>query len=365
MHRFIKLIKLMKRSLCTLFLLLTITIAAIAQSRVTSNKNNHNFGQIQWKEPVTAEYIITNTGDQPLIISNITTSCACSDATWTQTPIAPGEKGKVTVSFDAQALGRFEKSVGIYSNADPALVYLKFSGEVVRQITDFSHTHLHTIGDIRIDSTAFNFPDSHLGDKPTITFSVVNQSDRPYEPVLMHLPGYISMEKSVNVLQKGERGVIKLTLDTDKLSEYGLTKTSVYLSRFTGDKVSSENEIPVSVVLLPDTKTLSAAQRFAAPKIMLSDKQLNFITQLTKKNSGAQDIRITNTGKSPLIIHKLQVFNPAVNVRLKKATLQHGESTTLRITVRKKDRQNSKQPLQVLMITNDPDQPKVVIDIKQ
>ena len=355
----------MKRSLCTFLILFALTLAATAQSRVTSNKNNHNFGQIQWKQPVTADYIITNTGDKPLIISNVTTSCACSDAQWTTTPIPPGEKGKVSVSFDAEALGRFEKSIGIYSNADPALVYLKFSGEVVQKITDFSRTHTHTIGDIRIDTTYFDFPDSHIGDKPTLTFSVVNQSDRPYEPVLMHLPGYITMERSANVLQKGERGNIKLTLDTEKLNELGLTQTSVYLSRFTGDTVSSDNELPVSIILLPETDALSSAQRFSAPVISLSTTQLDFASQLAKKNSASQTIRITNTGKSPLIIGKLQVFSSAVSVNLKKATLRPGESTTLKVTVRKKDIQNNRQRLKVLMITNDPNQPKVIIDIKR
>ncbi len=355
----------MKRILSTLSIAFALTLTATAQSRVTSNTNNHNFGQIQWKQPVTADYIITNTGDQPLIISNVTTSCACSDAKWPNAPIAPGEKGRISVSFDAESLGRFEKSIGIYSNADPALVYLKFSGEVVQQITDFSRSHPHVIGDIRIDTTYFDFPDSYIGDQPTLTVSVVNQSDRPYEPVLMHLPSYIKMERSANVLQKGQRGEIKLTLDTEKLNELGLTQTSVYLSRFTGDKVSSENELPLSVILLPEATELSAGQRLSAPSISLSTTKLDFASRLAKKKSASQNIRITNTGKSPLVIGKLQVFSSAVGVALKKSTLYPGESTILKVTVRKKDLQNNKQRLKVLMITNDPNQSKVIIDIKR
>lgn len=124
----------MKRSLLSIFFLLIVTLAAVAQPRISSNKETHNFGQIEWKRPVTVEYTITNTGNQPLVLTNVTTSCACAVADWTKEPIAPGAKGIVKASFDAKALGRFEKSVGIYSNATPNLVYLKFTGEVVQEM---------------------------------------------------------------------------------------------------------------------------------------------------------------------------------------------------------------------------------------
>ena len=133
----------MKRSLLSIFFLLIVTLAAVAQPRISSNKETHNFGQIEWKRPVTVEYTITNTGNQPLVLTNVTTSCACAVADWTKEPIAPGAKGIVKASFDAKALGRFEKSVGIYSNATPNLVYLKFTGEVVQEIKDYTKTHYH------------------------------------------------------------------------------------------------------------------------------------------------------------------------------------------------------------------------------
>ena len=241
----------MKRSLLFIFSLLTVALAAVAQPRISSNKETHNFGQIEWKRPVTVEYTITNTGNQPLVLTNVTTSCACSVADWTKEPIAPGGKGIVKASFDAKALGHFEKTVGIYSNATPSLIYLKFIGEVVQEIKDYTKTHPYAIGNIRIDRDEFAFPDVYHGQKPTMTFSIANLSDRPYEPVLMHLPPYLKMEAEPKVLLKGKKGTVKLTLDASQLKDYGLTQTSVYLSRFSGDKVSEDNEIPVSAILLP------------------------------------------------------------------------------------------------------------------
>lgn len=355
----------MKRSLLSIFFLLIVTLAAVAQPRISSNKETHNFGQIEWKHPVTVEYIITNTGDKPLVLTNVTTSCACSVANWTKTPIAPGEKGTVSATFDAEALGHFEKTIGIYSNAQPNLVYLRFVGEVVQEVTDFTKTHPYAIGSIRIDRTEFDFPDTHRGEEPTITFGVVNLSDRPYEPVLMHLPPYLKMEKKPNVILKGKKGTIKLTLDTRQLTDLGLTQASVYLARFAGDKVSEENEIPVSAVLLPDFSGMTEQDRLNAPAIRLSETNVDLSARLAKKNKASHDIVVTNTGKAPLQISKLQVFNSSVGVSLKKAVLQPEESTKLRVTIHKKNTGKKKHHLRILMITNDPAQPKVEINVKR
>ncbi len=355
----------MKRCLVFLSTTFFVILSMLAQPRLSSNKETHNFGQIEWKRPVTVEYTITNTGNKPLVMSNVTTSCACSVAEWTKTPIAPGSKGSVKVTFDGKALGRFDKSVGIYSNAQPGLAYLRFTGEVVQEVKDFSNTHTTMIGQIGTDLTEFDFPDVHRGEEPSITFSVVNLSDRPYEPVLMHLPPYLKMERNPDVLLKGKKGTIKLTLDSRQLNDYGLTQTSVYLARFSGDKVSEENEIPVSVVLLPNFSGMTERELANAPVIRLSETDIDFSAQLAKKNKASQDIVVTNAGKAPLQISKLQVFNSVVGVDLKKTLVLPGESTRLRVTIHKKEVGNKKRQLRILMITNDPQQAKVTINIKR
>lgn len=355
----------MKRSLLSIFALLTVTLAVVAQPRISSNKETHNFGQIEWKQPVTVEYTITNTGNQPLVLTNVTTSCACSVAEWTKEPIAPGAKGTVRASFDAKALGRFEKTVGIYSNADPHLVYLKFAGEVVQEVSDHTKTHPYAIGNIRLSRDELAFPDTYRGEKPTITFGVVNLSDRPYEPILMHLPPYLKMECEPNVLLKGKKGTVKLTLDTNLLNDFGLTQASVYLSRFAGDKVSEENEIPVSAILLPNFTGMTPQDSLDAPSIRLSETNIDLSIPLIKKDKASYEILIANPGRKPLVISKLQVFNSSVGVSLKKTVIPPDGMTKLKVTIRKRNVGNKKHHLRILMITNDPVSPKVEINIKR
>ncbi len=356
--------KLMKRFFLTAYMGIAAALAASAQPRFTSNTEMHQFGQIEWKHPVTAEYTITNSGTEPLVLTEVDPDCACTATQWTKTPIAPGAKGTVSVTFDAEALGHFQKSVAIFTNAQPHVVYLKFAGEVVREITDFTRTHPYLIGQIRIDRNEVAFPDVQHGEHPVMHISVVNLSEHPYEPVLMHLPSYLEAKAEPSVLQEGERGTITLALNSERLSGLGLTQASIYLSRFSGDKVGEENELPVSAVLLPDFSGMTETEKQNAPVISLSATDLDMTSVLAKKKRAHQDITITNTGRSPLQISKLQVFHPAVGVRLKKSLLQPGESTRLRVSIVKRNIGKKRRHLRLLMITNDPVHPKVEINIK-
>ena len=226
----------------------------------------------------------------------------------------------------------------------------------MQEIKDYTKLLPYTIGNIRLDRDEFAFPDVYRGQQPSLTFDIANLSDRPYEPVLMHLPPYLKMEAEPKVLLKGKKGTIKLTLDASQLKDYGLTQTSVYLSRFSGDKVSEDNEIPVSAILLPDFSRMTEKDSLNAPAMHISETDIDLSIPLIKKNKVSHDILIANSGKTPLVISKLQVFNSSVGVSLKKTVLPPDGMTKLKVTIRKRDVGNKKHHLRILMITNDRNQ---------
>ena len=72
---------------------------------------------------------------------------------------------------------------------------------------------------------------------------------------------------------------------------------------------------------------------------------------------------VKNTGKSDLEIADLQVFDPSLGVQLKKRVLKPGASTKMKITVFGKYLKKLKGTPRVLMITNDPKQPKIIVRV--
>lgn len=353
----------MKHILLIVSLLLVVTLGVQAQPKALFDKTTHEFGTILWKNPVTATFKITNKGDKPLVISNVTTSCGCTIADWTKEPIAPGKTGIVCSTFDAKAIGRFQKSVGIYCNASTKPIYLAIRGEVTADPKNYTFTHPYQIGAIRLNKEEIEFEDANKGDKPTMELLVANTSDKLYTPVLMHLPPYLSAVATPEKLGRGRTGKIKVTLDTEKLPKLGLTTASVYLSRFPGDKVGEENEIPVSAVLLPDFSHISQQERLNPPAIHLSAKELQ-LGALASDEKKSHTIIVKNVGKSNLEIRDLQVFNSALGVQLKKRVLKPGASTKLKITAFGQNLKKVKGTPRVLMITNDPNNPKIIIKVK-
>jgi len=94
-----------------------------------------DFGEVMEGEKVNHAYEFTNTGTEPLIISNAKGSCGCTVPNWPRNPIAPGETAVIDVAFDSKGKGKVggnlqSKRVTITANTDPANTYLTIKGKV-------------------------------------------------------------------------------------------------------------------------------------------------------------------------------------------------------------------------------------------
>ena len=82
-------------------------------SKVSWVKELHDFGEIPKGKPVSVEFSFTNTGDEPLLVADVVTSCGCTASDYTREPIAPGKTSKVKVTFNAANAGAFSKDVTV------------------------------------------------------------------------------------------------------------------------------------------------------------------------------------------------------------------------------------------------------------
>ncbi|HEY0655586.1 MAG TPA: DUF1573 domain-containing protein [Chryseosolibacter sp.] len=86
---------------------------------ITFEKKSHDFGDIIQGEKVEYVFTFSNTGTEPLIITNVEVTCGCTTPKgWPRDPIPPGGKGELTVAFStAGKIGRQNKPVIVVSNA--------------------------------------------------------------------------------------------------------------------------------------------------------------------------------------------------------------------------------------------------------
>ena len=141
------------------------------------------------------------------------------------------------------------------------------------------------------------------------------------------------------------------------------TRLEVKKSLPEAKRLGADNEIPVSIALLPDFSKMTEQQKNNPPQLSLSATELEF-PPLKPNQKKSQSVVITNTGKSNLEIQDMQVNSIALAVSLKKTVLKPGESTKMKITVLAENLSRVKGTPRVLMITNDPAKPSVTIRVK-
>ena len=114
--------------------------AATPATPAVENKNaaemkfdveTYDFGTIKQGDKVTYDFAFTNTGKEPLLITNAQGSCGCTVPQWPKEPIAKATKGNIHVEFNsAGKMGMQDKTVTLTSNAKNAQVVLHLKGNV-------------------------------------------------------------------------------------------------------------------------------------------------------------------------------------------------------------------------------------------
>ncbi len=86
---------------------------------ITWEKVTHDFGDIIQGEKVNHIFKFTNTGNEPLVITNVEVTCGCTTPKgWPRDPIMPGGLGELTVGFNsAGKFGKQNKVITVTSNS--------------------------------------------------------------------------------------------------------------------------------------------------------------------------------------------------------------------------------------------------------
>lgn len=315
-------------------------------------------GTLLWKNPASAVFTLTNTDTAAVVIESVRPDCGCTTVDYPRTAIAPGQKADIKVTFDAALLGHFEKIVDICTNRGDRR--LTVSGDVVLEVKERPERYPYHMGDFCLDADQVEFDNVRRGDHPVKVIRVYNAGRQTITPELMHLPKYLSVATEPISIRPGRTGRILLQLESEHLRSLGLTQTEVFLSRFKGDRVATDNAITISATLLPETATATVATA-SFPQATLDSTAL-YMGDLALKKELKREVTLTNTGTATLEVLALQVYNPGLQVSLNKSTLKPGESAKIKIKARR-FKGIRKGRRRVLLITNDPVSPKIVIDL--
>ncbi|MBT8210930.1 MAG: DUF1573 domain-containing protein [Eudoraea sp.] len=122
----------MKNVVIVLFVgLLSLSVQAQQKTaKIAFKAETLDYGVIEKGSDGVRIFEFTNTGDAPLIISKVSSSCGCTIPKKPEDPILPGQTGEIQVKYDTKRVGPIRKAITVISNADTPTKVLKIKGEV-------------------------------------------------------------------------------------------------------------------------------------------------------------------------------------------------------------------------------------------
>lgn len=102
-------------------------------AKLNFKEETYDFGEVPEGPQVTHEFKFTNTGKEPLVLTNVRASCGCTTPSWPKEPVLPGKESAILVTYNTQGRpGNFSKSITITSNSDSPNKVIYIKGEVVK-----------------------------------------------------------------------------------------------------------------------------------------------------------------------------------------------------------------------------------------
>src|SRR5690606_33908111 len=104
--------------------------AQAQQAKITFKTDTIDYGTITKGSNGVRVFEFTNTGDAPLVITNVKSSCGCTIPKKPEGPVAPGASSTIEVKYDTNRVGPIRRTITVSSNASEPMVALKITGEV-------------------------------------------------------------------------------------------------------------------------------------------------------------------------------------------------------------------------------------------
>ena len=158
----------------------------------------------------------------------------------------------------------------------------------------------------------------------------------------------------------GEEGFIVIKYDASKRAAFGQMKDAV--TYMTNDNQEPKKQLHYAVNIKEDFSKLTAKQLKKAPISVYAETQLDF-GQIQKNSTMEKEFVITNTGKNPLLIRKVESSSVSFKAYPSTTEIPSGASATIKVVYKSSNRPGVQNGT-IEVITNDPNNPNQIINLK-
>lgn len=327
--------------------------------------------RIQWIDPVCdygaiaeadgvadGEFLFVNTGDSPVTVTGVRTSCGCTTARIPLDPVNPGDTAAIVVQYDPTGRpGKFEKKVTVSFSDDLPKASLRVCGVVIGTAKTLQTRYPIDAGDMRLHSAIIPFGDVKKGSAKSDFLEIYNASRDTITPVWSSLPDYVSVAPAEIKVAPGQQAVYNLMFSGYRCPLYGLVTDSAYIAPAPG---ADPVRIELIGVVVEDFSQLKPADLDKAPVISIDNDRVDFGT-FDASAPVTRTFTIGNKGKNPLLLRRVYTVDKGVTVSVDKDKIKKGGHATVKVTVTPEALDSGVLNSRITVISNDPVSPGLTV----
>ena len=101
----------------------------VINTKVAIDKTSISLGRFDWQKEQKVTFTLKNTGNKPLVVQDINTSCGCTSVSYSKEPVQPGRELNLEVTYKAEHPEHFNKTLTVYCNTESSPLILKIMGD--------------------------------------------------------------------------------------------------------------------------------------------------------------------------------------------------------------------------------------------
>lgn len=337
---------------------LLFSLPLYAQGVLEFSETTHDFGKIpEQGGKVRHRFEFVNSGETPVLIRGVSSSCGCTAAAWSREPVLPGKKGFIEAEYNP--LGRpnaFTKALTVTTNSKPETITLFIKGFVEPRPKTLQEQYPFRKGDVGMPTSYVAFNRVYHDGETRVTLSFYNFGSQVQMVEIDQLPDYITITPRIVKIRPQSMATAEAVLDGRKIDEWGYISTSV--------KCKLNGEVfTLSAGFTREENFFANAQAGIRPPVARFDATRLEMGRVKSGEPVTGSYTLTNTGEGPLIIRRIISNCDCLEISASDMEIAPQKSTTLTAKFNTRGYRGS-QMKDFTLITNDPNRQYVRLELR-
>lgn len=354
----------MKNILLTGIMALCMNLRIMAQEKISPSleidRTVHNFGDIILKSgPVSCSFNLKNTGNQPVVIYNVVSTCGCTDVRWTKEPLRPGQSGNISVTYsNDEGAYPFDKTLTVYVSDSKKPVLLKVRGVSIDKPKPLNELYPVSYGPLALREAHIKCGNMEQGGFKSEAVMVANTSGKPIKVEFTDVDRNLAISVSPNPIPANSTAEMSFTVKADR----ELWGKNTYLATpvVNGKTyISSQGrkDIGIWAFTKENFSGLTQEQKASGPRPAFEESTYSF-GKIPRGETVHASYTFRNEGKSPFCVYKVNSdaccwSHSTIRVA------QPGEEVTFRVHLDTSDLPAGEHLTIITLTTNSPLRPIV------